>query len=365
MRITARHIVLTLLWAGVAVYLIWIAGAARRDRAGRSIGALEIEIADSTAHGQLVSSAEVRQWLHQARIESVGSRTEEVDLTAIEQLIARNGFVDRVAAYTTRSGELHIDIEPREPLLRLLTDGENAYVTAQGYVFNAPQASSLYVPVVTGPYQPPFPIGSTGAIRMHIDSVSRRIDREIEQLEIDKLPIRKAERSDLQAFNAFNRQRVKWWWKYLENDHDYHARVERLRSDKAQERRAYRYRARLRHEEIGRIEARQEQKRDQQKKLEKNYEDFMKLLTFVKLIERSDFWSAEVVQIVARSAPSGALEIDLVPRSGQHLIRFGKLERMSEKLDKLRRFYRKGLARIGWDRYRIIDIRYTDQVICR
>ena len=72
-----------------------------------------------------------------------------------------------------------------------------------------------------------------------------------------------------------------------------------------------------------------------------------------------------MVQIIARTTPSGALEVDLIPRSGRHVIRFGRLERTEEKLDKLLRFYRKGLSEIGWNVYRIIDIRYTDQVVCR
>ena len=55
------------------------------------------------------------------------------------------------------SGTLRVSISQREPLLRLLTDGTNSYVTADGYVFAAPKASSLYVPVVTGDYRLPFP----------------------------------------------------------------------------------------------------------------------------------------------------------------------------------------------------------------
>lgn len=99
--------------------------------------------------------------------------------------------------------------------------------------------------------------------------------------------------------------------------------------------------------------------------MEKNYEDFTKLLTFVKSVEKDDFWSAEVVQIIVRTTASGALEIDLIPRSGRHVIRFGRLERTEEKLDKLSRFYRKGLSSIGWNTYRTLDVRYTDQVVCR
>lgn len=365
MRPAVKYVVMTLLWTAVAIYVLWIAGASRADRAAWTISEVKIEIADSTSQGQLVTSAEVHRWLRSARIEPIGTPAAEIDLTAIEQLIARNGFVEEVAAYITRRGVLHIDIGQRKPLLRLLTDGENDYVTARGFVFAAPQASSLYVPVVTGSYRPPFPAGYTGDIRLHTDAERERIEREIAELEAEKLPVYRAEREDTRAYNAINKQRVKSWWKYLEEDKEYRARIERLRNEKQEARRGLRYRRRMRQQQLDQIAARQEQKRDQQKKLEKNYEDFMKLLTFVKLIERDDFWGAEVVQIVVRTASSGSLEVDLVPRSGRHIIRFGRLERMPEKLDKLLRFYRKGLSKTGWETYRVIDIRYADQVICR
>ena len=365
MRPAVKYLLLTLLWGALGLYVVWMARAVRTDRTGRKVAGLRIEIADSTSQGQLVSSAEVHRWLRNARIETVGSTVETIDLAAIEALVARNGFVDDVAAYLTRNGVLHIDIQQRKPLLRLLTDGTNAYVTDQGFVFAAPQASSLYVPVVTGPYRPPFPSDHAGDIREHTDRERARIDSEIEQLEAEKLPVYRAERADARAYKEVSKKRAPWWAKYLESEADYEARLQRIRDEKTQERRAYRYRSRMRRQQLDQIAARQAAKRDQQKKLEKSYEDFMKLLTFVKLIEKDDFWSAEVVQIVVRTAPSGSLEVELIPRSGRHLIRFGRLERMPEKLDKLLRFYRKGLSQIGWGTYRVLDIRYADQVVCR
>lgn len=365
MRPALKYTLLTLLWGAAGAYVYWAADAARRGRSTRTVERVEIDIVDSTSQGHLVVSSEVRKWLAAERIEPVGQATEEVDLTAIERLIARNGFVERTAAYVTRDGELHIDIRQRKPLLRLLTEGENAYVTASGFVFAAPRASSLYVPVVTGSYRPPFPAGYTGDIRACMEAETRRIETEIEALEAEKLPIHREECDDYRSWNEARRRTVKWWWKYLEDDAEYAARIDRLRADKQRQRREYRYRARMRQQRLDRLEARQEEKRRAQKKLAKNYEDFLKLLTFVKSVEADDFWSAEIVQIVARTSPSGALEIDLIPRSGGHRIRFGRLERTDEKLDKSLRFYRKGFSRIGWERCRVVDVRYRDQVVCR
>ena len=365
MRPAVKYTLLTLLWGAVGAYVYWAAHAAKSDRSTRRVERLEIDIVDSTSQGHLVSSAEVRKWLAAEGIEPVGKAAKEVDLTAIERLIARNGFVERAAAYITRNGELHIDIQQRKPLLRLLTGDENSYVTASGFVFAAPRASSLYVPVVTGSYRPPFPSGYTGDIWACMEAENRRIEAEIAALEAEKLPVHREERDDYRSWLEARRTGVKWWWKYLDDDAEYTARLDRLRAEKQRLHREYRYRAHLRQQRLDRIEARQEEKRREQKKLTKNYEDFLKLLTFVRSVEADDFWSAEIVQIVARTSPSGALEIDLIPRSGEHRIRFGRLERTDEKLDKSLRFYRKGLSRIGWERCRVVDVRYRDQVVCR
>ena len=91
----------------------------------------------------------------------------------------------------------------------------------------------------------------------------------------------------------------------------------------------------------------------------------MKLLTFVETVEDDDFWRSEVVQITAKTTPSGALEVGLTPRSGRFAILFGRPEDAERKFDKLLRFYRSGLSSIGWSEYRTIDIRYNDQVVCK
>ena len=154
------------------------------------------------------------------------------------------------------------------------------------------------------------------------------------------------------------------WWR-LEGSREFDARVDALREKKAGLRRTYRYRAGVIREEIERIAGLQEAERRKQKKLEKSYEDFMKLLTFVETVEDDDFWRSEVVQITAKTTPSGALEVELTPRSGRFAVLFGRLEDVERKFDKLLRFYRSGLSSIGWSEYRTIDIRYNDQVVCK
>lgn len=360
-----RPVILGLLWAGVLVYVVWTGASAHRVRTAQRIRSLEIEVVDSTSQGYLVTGPQVRRWIAQSGIATVGAPVGEVDLGAIERLIARNGFVEQVSAYVAGQGRLHVRIVPREPLLRLLTDGMNGYVTARGYLFAAPRASSLYVPVVTGSYRPPVPPDYVGSVRDHIDKRLREIDERIAELERSRYPVYRREQSYENEYQTIRRKRLKRRWWRGESAEEFDRRVETLREEKAQARRTWRYRTRVIRAELERIDRQQEAERRKQKKLEKSYEDFMKLLTFVETVEEDDFWRSEVVQIAAHTTPSGALEVELTPRSGGFTILFGRLEEVDGKFDKLLRFYRNGLSTLGWDTYRTIDIRYDNQVVCK
>ena len=232
-----RSTLLTLLWVAVAAYIVFAASAVRRVRRTGTVGRLEIEVVDSSSQGHLVSAAMVRQWISHAGIKTLGTAVDAVELAAIEALIAKNGFVERVDAYVTYGGVLHIDISQRRPLLRLLTDGVDSYVTPEGYVFAAPRASSLYVPVVPGSYRPPFPASYVGSVREHIDLRLGEIDERIAELEREKYPLYRREMENDRNISALRRMRIKKQWWRMESSAAFDARVEELRARKAELRR--------------------------------------------------------------------------------------------------------------------------------
>ncbi|MEG2366281.1 MAG: hypothetical protein RSB29_05980 [Alistipes sp.] len=353
---------LVLLWAGVVAYIVFAAMRVRTQLAQKTVKRLTIQVADSSMHGQLVSSQQVSEWLSRSGIHTLGRSYKSVDLAGIEALIARNGFVDRVNAYLTYGGELHIDVSQRRPVVRMLTDSVDFYLTSDGYAFPPPRSSALYVPIITGSYHPPFPTAHAGSVRRYIDQEKRRIDQHIAQIEQEKYPFYRRERTNDENIRALRRLRIKKGW--FESDEAFEERLQKLRAEKITRRRSYRYEEHLVEAGIAAVEAKQAAERNKQKKLEKNYEDFSKLITFVKSIEKSPFWQAEVVQIVASTSVSGELEVELIPRSGNHRILFGRIENVERKFEKLLRFYRCGLDNLGWDSYRTIDVRYADQVVC-
>ena len=49
---------------------------------------------------------------------------------------------------------------------------------------------------------------------------------------------------------------------------------------------------------------------------------------------------------------------------GSHKIILGSAHDLEKKFEKLKVFYRKGLEKVGWDRYQTINLKFENQVVC-
>ena len=88
--------------------------------------------------------------------------------------------------------------------------------------------------------------------------------------------------------------------------------------------------------------------------------DHEKLYEFALFLAENKFWNSQIEQI--HIAPN--LDVELIPRVGNHHIVLGDINNYKENLEKLKLFYDKGLNKIGWNRYSIINLKYKNQVVC-
>jgi len=84
------------------------------------------------------------------------------------------------------------------------------------------------------------------------------------------------------------------------------------------------------------------------------------LLTIALYVDNDDFWKAQIEQIFVTSQS----EFILIPKVGNHKIIFGHADNLEEKFRKLLIFYKEGLNRIGWNKYKTINLKYKNQIIC-
>lgn len=57
-------------------------------------------------------------------------------------------------------------------------------------------------------------------------------------------------------------------------------------------------------------------------------------------------------------------EITLLTKTGNHTVVLGNTSDLEEKFEKLGTFYRLGLPKVGWEKYKSINVAYKNQVIC-
>jgi cell division protein FtsQ len=79
-----------------------------------------------------------------------------------------------------------------------------------------------------------------------------------------------------------------------------------------------------------------------------------------QVIAKDPFYEALIEQIYVDKKG----EFHLSPKVGNQRIRLGTVENIETKLDKLRTFLKEGLAHEGWQACEIIDLRFSEQIVC-
>lgn len=362
MKKIGKIILFSLFWAVIIAAMVLLGRYSSQQHQGKMLTGLDIVLADSSDHA-LVNEATVRQWLSNAAISVENVRVADAPLGQIEQAILSHGFVRSAEAYLTPEGRVVVEIDQHNPIMRMRLDGGyDFYITDRNEIFRSPEMAAIYVPIVTGRFAVPFSANYEGEADVQLNENLKVLDAQIDtlheaenELSIQYRHIRRQRRS-LNASSLDKRP--------FESDESYKARkapFDKMRKDSLA---LYLYRMRERQKMIDQTRIDVERLKNKQKNLQKNYEDFINLINFVKLIEDDDFWQAQIVEIVVSQSQNGSLFLRLIPRAGSHTIIFGRIEDVEVKLDRLMRFYREGLDKEGWDRFRTIDVRFADRVVC-
>lgn len=84
------------------------------------------------------------------------------------------------------------------------------------------------------------------------------------------------------------------------------------------------------------------------------------LFKLAKYVDKNNFWKSQIQQIYINLDE----EIELIPRVGRHKIILGDVSDMDEKFKKLMIFYKRGLNYTGWNKYKTINLKFKNQIVC-
>ena len=77
-------------------------------------------------------------------------------------------------------------------------------------------------------------------------------------------------------------------------------------------------------------------------------------------ISKNTFFKAQIEQIFINES----LDIELIPKLGEQIIIFGNAENIEVKFNKLLIIYKEAFNKLGWDKYKLINLTYENQVVC-
>jgi len=85
----------------------------------------------------------------------------------------------------------------------------------------------------------------------------------------------------------------------------------------------------------------------------------MEIFKTADYIRKDSLWDAQIAQIYINKDR----EIELVPRVGNNRILLGNADSLDTKFRNLLIFYKKAIPRVGWDAYKVINVKYANQVV--
>jgi cell division protein FtsQ len=85
--------------------------------------------------------------------------------------------------------------------------------------------------------------------------------------------------------------------------------------------------------------------------------DLYKVALYIK---QDTLWDAQIEQLYVNNAK----DIELIPRVGNQRIVLGSADSLETKMRNLLAFYKKAMPKVGWNTYKTINVKYTNQVVC-
>lgn len=88
-------------------------------------------------------------------------------------------------------------------------------------------------------------------------------------------------------------------------------------------------------------------------------EEGARLMEMIRAIRDDEFWNAQIAQLHV----DGKARVSLMPQVGDEEIEFGKPENLESKFRKLKIFYKEILPRVGWNRYKRVNLEFAGQIV--
>lgn len=149
MKKTVKYILWGICGGLLAVCIVASVTAGAAFRRNVVCTGVDISIIDSTQNS-FVTKADVKAYIDKEYGSYIGAKTDNIDLTRIEDIIDGRSAVLKSQAYFTNDGIMHINVSQRKPVVRFQKSDGGFYADADGYIFPLQRSYASHVHVIDG-----------------------------------------------------------------------------------------------------------------------------------------------------------------------------------------------------------------------
>jgi cell division protein FtsQ len=165
----------SIIWALILVYLIVVSGFISEKQSEQLINSIDIKILDSD-RSHFIDENDIREVLYGSKLPLLGEKSYRISLKHVEEALHQQQIIRTAEAYITERGVLHVDVQQREPFVRIFNRrGQSYYLDREGNIVPVSRSFSPYVLIVNGYIYEPFRPGQVKNIwDVRHDSLSRQ-----------------------------------------------------------------------------------------------------------------------------------------------------------------------------------------------
>jgi len=145
MKIAWHRVIITLGIMGLAIYIIVNLFKPVEDNV--ICKGIDVNLMNEC---KLVTVEDIKDIITASGITGVGKPLDDSATKKVRELLNTKSYIKNVTAYQTSDKILHIELEQRMPVVRIVTNTGSCYLDNEGYAFPPSLRYSYDVPLITG-----------------------------------------------------------------------------------------------------------------------------------------------------------------------------------------------------------------------
>ena len=162
------------IWSGIILYLVVALSFVSEKRKNTICSHIQVHIQDSLSD-KFITETDVTDFIHDLDVKVLGQTIKSINIRELENLLTENAVVKNTEVYFTANGDLNIEIDQRNPIVRVInTKGQNYYLDKEGAIIPLKANYSSHVLIANGHIMEFFELAKTDWLRCNKASLKNK-----------------------------------------------------------------------------------------------------------------------------------------------------------------------------------------------